>query len=157
MAMCSASLSLPFPFFGLCFWNHTPKTSLAVGAGEGCASPNPRAEDRANHENPDPVVLPLNEAFLLSKHAVPEAHTVPVSWLISSLLICSAVPGLEHFPEVHREWRMDAHSPSGEHQSTLCPPGMVRTSRWCLQGAALAEQAPCLQKQHYTYLKAGAT
>lgn len=105
--------SLLFVFCGLCFWDHRiPKTSLwPWGQVRGCAPPNPRAEDGTNHQNPAPVILPSNKAFLLSKRAVPEAHSVSLL-LISSLLICSAVPGLEWFPEVRREWRMEQHTPS---------------------------------------------
>lgn len=51
--------SLPLPFFGLSLGSHhTQNLSLTVGTGEGCAPPNPRAEDGANHKNPAPWFFP---------------------------------------------------------------------------------------------------
>lgn len=51
-----------------------------------------------------------------------------------------------------------AHSqPLRVGTKALCAPRVTtRTGRWCLQGASL-EQALCLQKEHHTHLKAGAT
>ena len=82
-----------------------------------------------------------------------------------SLLICSAVPGLDCFAEVcsglsigNGVMDQSTRNPSGLVMGDAVPAAHgADLGRLCLQDGLLAEQIPCFQKGSYTYLKAATT